>query len=54
MITRCENGPTREKAIELGIVDDESLKDMREAWERWANAPDGYCGLLNGEVLIHT
>lgn len=53
MIARAEAGPTRDRAIALGIADEAGLREMQEDWTKWADAEDGYCGLINGEVVVY-
>ena len=39
------------RAVELGLVRSDDLREMAAAWRRWAEDPDGWFGLLHGEVL---
>ncbi len=39
------------RAVELGLVSTDDLREMAAAWRRWAADPDGWYGLLHGEVL---
>jgi len=42
------------RAVELGIVDTVELGEMAAAWRRWAEHPDGWFGLLHGEIVCRT
>ena len=39
------------RAVELGIVGTDDLKEIAAAWRGWAAHPDGWFGLLHGEIL---
>jgi SAM-dependent methyltransferase len=39
------------RAVELGITGTEELREIAAAWRRWAAHPDGWFGLLHGEIL---
>jgi 2-polyprenyl-3-methyl-5-hydroxy-6-metoxy-1,4-benzoquinol methylase len=39
------------RAVELGIVGTDELREIAAAWRRWAAHPDGWFGLLHGEIL---
>jgi ubiquinone/menaquinone biosynthesis C-methylase UbiE len=39
------------QAIERGLATSADLEDMATAWRRWAKHPDGWFGILHGEVL---
>jgi hypothetical protein len=37
--------------VELGMTSTADLAEIAAAWRRWAAAPDGWFGLLHGEIL---
>ena len=39
------------RAVELGITGTDELREIAAAWRRWAAHPDGWFGLLHGEIL---
>jgi SAM-dependent methyltransferase len=39
------------RAVEIGLVSADELQEMAAAWRRWAAHPDGWFGLLHGEIL---
>jgi SAM-dependent methyltransferase len=40
-----------QRAVELGIVGAEQLGEIAAAWRGWADQPDGWFGLLHGEII---
>ena len=53
MADRSVNGSMPEKALAMGLASKEQLQEMRDAWEVWMDADDGWFGSLHGELLIH-
>ena len=41
------------RAVELGLADEAGLAEMAAGWRAWAEHPDGWFTVLNGEVLAH-
>ena len=41
-----------EQAVAYGLATREDLQDVAAAWRRWAEADDGWLGMLHGELLI--
>jgi SAM-dependent methyltransferase len=39
------------RAVELGFVGLDELREIATAWHRWSVHPDGWFGLLHGEIL---
>jgi SAM-dependent methyltransferase len=39
------------QAVELAMATASDLAEIAAAWRRWADAPDGWFGLLHGEIL---
>jgi SAM-dependent methyltransferase len=39
------------RALELGIVGPSEIAEMADAWHRWSIHPDGWFGLLHGEIV---
>jgi 2-polyprenyl-3-methyl-5-hydroxy-6-metoxy-1,4-benzoquinol methylase len=42
-----------EQAVSYGLASREELAEIAAAWLRWAEADDGWLGMLHGELLIH-
>jgi 2-polyprenyl-3-methyl-5-hydroxy-6-metoxy-1,4-benzoquinol methylase len=42
-----------EQAVTYGLASREELEEIAAAWLRWAEADDGWLGMLHGELLIH-
>ena len=42
-----------EQALAYGLATPAELEDIAAAWLRWAEADDGWLGMLHGELLIH-
>ena len=42
-----------DRAVELSIATRDELDELAAAWHEWAGAPDGWFGVLHGEVLAH-
>lgn len=40
-----------ERAVELHLATRDDLDSMAEGWRRWADQPDGWFGVLHGEIL---
>lgn len=40
-----------DQARDSGVATDEDLQGMAQAWQRWAQAPDGWFAVLHGELL---
>jgi ubiquinone/menaquinone biosynthesis C-methylase UbiE len=41
-----------EQALEYGLASADELTEIAAAWLRWADADDGWLGMLHGELLI--
>jgi hypothetical protein len=41
-----------EQAVAYGLATDQELREIADAWLRWAAAEDGWLGMLHGELLI--
>ena len=41
-----------EQALTYGLATTEELADVAAAWLRWADADDGWLGMLHGELLV--
>jgi SAM-dependent methyltransferase len=41
-----------EQAVAYGLATTEDLAEVAAAWLRWADADDGWLGMLHGELLI--
>lgn len=52
MMERLKNGQMRGKAIELGMVTEQEIDDMVDAWDKWSKTDDATLGIMNGEVLV--
>jgi SAM-dependent methyltransferase len=39
------------QAVEIGAATREDLREMADAWRRWAADPDGWFAVLHGEIL---
>jgi len=39
------------QAVDLGMTSTDDLGEIAAAWRRWVAAPDGWFGLLHGEIL---
>lgn len=39
------------QAIERGLATPADLQEIAAAWRRWANHPDGWFGIIHGEIL---
>ena len=50
---RMTQSALAERAVELGVASRSDLEAMAAAWRRWAGNPDGWFGLLHGEILCH-
>jgi ubiquinone/menaquinone biosynthesis C-methylase UbiE len=48
---RCIGSNVAHQAKESNLADDVALEDLAHEWQRWAEAPDGWFSVLNGEVL---
>jgi SAM-dependent methyltransferase len=48
---RIRRSALAERALALGVATADELAAIADAWERWAAAPDGWFGLLHGEIL---
>lgn len=42
----------REGGFKSGLVTEDELKEMAEAWEEWAKRDDASLAMINGEILI--
>lgn len=38
------------QAVDRGLVDDDTLAAMADAWRRWRASPDGWLAILHGEI----
>lgn len=52
MIERLKTSQMKTKGIELGIVTEEGVGEMIEAWEQWIETNEATLGIMNGEVII--
>ena len=41
-----------QQAVAYGLATDAELREIADAWLRWAGADDGWLGMLHGELLI--
>jgi hypothetical protein len=41
-----------EQLVGSGLATPEDLREVSRAWRDWAAAPDGWIGVLHGEILI--
>jgi len=41
-----------EQALDYGLATTDELTEIAGAWLRWASSPDGWLGMLHGELLI--
>ncbi len=48
---RITGSALAEQALALGLATPEDLADLGAAWRAWGNAPDGWFGVLHGELL---
>lgn len=48
---RVRSSSFAEQAIENDLATRESLEDLARAWQSWAEDPDGWFAVLNGEIL---
>ncbi|WP_240644195.1 class I SAM-dependent methyltransferase [Antribacter gilvus] len=48
---RCTSSNFATQAKESALADDVALEQLAQGWLDWAAAPDGWFGILNGEVL---
>jgi SAM-dependent methyltransferase len=51
---RMTESPLGARAVELGLASTDDLDEIARAWRRWAAHPDGFFGLLHGEILCRT
>jgi hypothetical protein len=48
---RVTTSALAEQAIRRGVATAADLDDMAAAWRRWAKHPDGWFGIIHGEIL---
>jgi SAM-dependent methyltransferase len=48
---RMTESPLGFRAVELGFVSADDLRQIAAAWHRWSEHRDGWFGLLHGEIL---
>ena len=48
---RCTQSNFAVQAKESALADDVALEQLAQGWREWAEAPDGWFAVLNGEVL---
>jgi 2-polyprenyl-3-methyl-5-hydroxy-6-metoxy-1,4-benzoquinol methylase len=49
---RATTSAFAEQAVAYGLADEAELREIADAWLRWAAAGDGWLGMLHGELLI--
>ena len=48
---RIAQSDLAEQAVERGLATRDELRVISRAWRRWADDPDGYFAIVNGEIL---
>ena len=51
---RVVSDPFAGRAVELGVAEPSSLDEYAAALLRWSERPEGWCGVIHGEVVART
>jgi hypothetical protein len=49
---RITQSSLAEQAVKYGLADEDELEQLATAWRRWAEHPDGWFAVVNGELLL--
>lgn len=52
MVERLQEGKIRNAGLKSGIVTENELEEMAQAWLEWNRRDDATLGMMHGEVLI--
>jgi len=50
---RCVASNFAHQAKETGLADDVALEELAHEWRNWAEEPDGWFIVPNGEIIVH-
>ncbi|KAI1820958.1 methyltransferase type 11 [Xylaria intraflava] len=51
MAARLESSLALEKGVKLGFVTEETAAQIPDAWKEWAEHADGFCSMIDGEII---
>jgi hypothetical protein len=52
MVKRVRGGRLREVGLKSGLITDNDLEEMANAWEEWAERDDASLAMIHGEILM--